>query len=1554
MGRARKTLLLASTALLAAAPARAQAPDARPQGGAVVAGQASITQTPSRTQVNQASNRAVIEWRGFDIGAQHQVDIRQPNAGSWSLQRVTGPDPSAIAGRLTSNGGVALVNPNGIVFHQGAQVDVAGLIATASDTTNNAFMAGRMAFDRAPRPGARVENRGTITVREQGLAALVGPVAANSGTIRARLGRVAIAGAEAFTLDLAGDGLLSFDVTRQVGAAPSGAAALATNTGVIEAEGGHVLLSAQAASGVLETLVSAGGSITAGTITATAPGGGVLVPGGALLDASGAQGGRVTIGAGAASRIGAPTQLSARSTVAPNATLRADGRAGPGGEVIVHAAQRTEMRGRASARGTPGGRIEISSRAALALDASLDAGRDGTVLLDPETLRIVETLSGATEPAEVTAATVNTTPGLLILEAERSIRVEAAVNRDAGPLMLLTTNPAASPGEGIAVNAPLTVLGDLRLISAGDITQAAPLDVTTLAATSLGGAVRLAHAGNRILALDGGGAATRYDLASAFAFSVDAPIGAAEMRLSTPGAISLYAPLSATGTLEIAALGGVTQQGFGAGLSAGMLALDSPFGAIALQGAGNSIAALGDVTAPFGLALRNAGPMQIAGVLNGLGAAVTLGLDSGDLTQGAAGRLLAGSLHVTTPGGSVRLDAGANDVSRLSGTARDDLVLDAGRSLLLEGRVVAARIDLAAWGDLTQVTDALLVTPELSARAIGGRVALNDPLNAVAALREGAADTGFSLATAGTLRLLGRLTAPDIALTPAGSLLQDPGSSIEATFLRVNALTGSVRLAEPNAIAALGASSAAQDFALASTQALNVTGSLDAGSALLLDAAALRLAAPLAAADMTLRTVAGGIAQEGGTLLASTLRAEATDGVNLAAAGNAIAALSGHAGSSFRIRTDGALVVDDIAAPEIALRAGGAIAQGAAALGIATDLLALDSGGQVTLGAATNAIRELGAVAAPGGLTLRTTTALRLTEPVATAALDLTTGGDLSQLPFASLAADTLRLDIAGNATLESPGNALPRLLGAGIGGDLALSTSGPLTLEGDLLVSGAMTLIAAGTLSQPAGVIRAPRLTARSVFGSVDLDGANRLGAVGGSAAGIWHLRDTGTAPLALASLIAAPEVTLTLGGGLDQGSGALRAEVLGLDVAGAVLLDSASHRVGALSGRAGALRLAAGGPLSVTGALEIGDSLALSADSIGLLAPVSASGPALLVALSGDVAQAASGAALRLTGALEVHASGAVALAGAGNQVPRLVAGNAGADFALASDGPLTLAGGISGEGITLRALGAMRLDGATFQAGSAVLLAAPAGIEAGAPSLLEPRDPARLPVLMLDTRRTDGLTAIPGFVQPDIPGLPAAQQPTQLADFGLARSAAAGGAAFAIQAGASPVFLLLDSAPSVGTLEAGRLGVLGQGGSAFLVGVVGGVGGEEAAALVTISTSEAGYLFNACPMGAASCGQTPPPGPGPSPDPGPEPGPGPDPGPAPEPPPPPIAGPDPSPPTLAGPPILLVPVRVDLWDVVWTGEAPVPIEGRPPAPSLWAPWPVAWPLRPIAEVE
>ena len=132
-------------------------------------------------------------------------------------------------------------------------------------------MAGVMKFDQPGNPNAQIDNQGTITVKQAGLAALVAPQVANSGTITAKLGHVVLAGAKTATLDLYGDGLLSLDVSNQVTQAPVGkdgkaATALVTNTGVIIADGGTVQLTARAADGIVQNLVQAGGTIRAATM----------------------------------------------------------------------------------------------------------------------------------------------------------------------------------------------------------------------------------------------------------------------------------------------------------------------------------------------------------------------------------------------------------------------------------------------------------------------------------------------------------------------------------------------------------------------------------------------------------------------------------------------------------------------------------------------------------------------------------------------------------------------------------------------------------------------------------------------------------------------------------------------------------------------------------------------------------------------------------------------------------------------------------------------------------------------------------------------------------------------------------------------------------------------------------------------------------------------------------------------------------------------------------------------------------------------------------------
>src|SRR5512144_443277 len=130
-----------------------------PAGGTVRAGDARIAgEGTSSTRIDQFSDRAGIDWRSFGIGAGDQVVFVQPTAQSATLNRVTGEQVSMILGRLDANGHVLLINPNGVVFGAGAQVNVGSLIATTSNISDANFMAGRLVFDQPGRPGAGIFN----------------------------------------------------------------------------------------------------------------------------------------------------------------------------------------------------------------------------------------------------------------------------------------------------------------------------------------------------------------------------------------------------------------------------------------------------------------------------------------------------------------------------------------------------------------------------------------------------------------------------------------------------------------------------------------------------------------------------------------------------------------------------------------------------------------------------------------------------------------------------------------------------------------------------------------------------------------------------------------------------------------------------------------------------------------------------------------------------------------------------------------------------------------------------------------------------------------------------------------------------------------------------------------------------------------------------------------------------------------------------------------------------------------------------------------------------
>src|SRR4029077_3062615 len=119
----------------------------------------------NNTRINQTTQRAAINWRSFDVGSQQSVTFKQPSASAVALNRVTGPDPSQIAGRIDANGQIILVNQSGVNFYKGAQINAAGVMVSAAGITNQNFMAGAMKFDQPGKPDAKVSNAGTITVK---------------------------------------------------------------------------------------------------------------------------------------------------------------------------------------------------------------------------------------------------------------------------------------------------------------------------------------------------------------------------------------------------------------------------------------------------------------------------------------------------------------------------------------------------------------------------------------------------------------------------------------------------------------------------------------------------------------------------------------------------------------------------------------------------------------------------------------------------------------------------------------------------------------------------------------------------------------------------------------------------------------------------------------------------------------------------------------------------------------------------------------------------------------------------------------------------------------------------------------------------------------------------------------------------------------------------------------------------------------------------------------------------------------------------------------------
>jgi filamentous hemagglutinin family protein len=400
---------------------------ALPLNGQVVAGTGTVAvaQAAGTMTVTQTSPKLVINWASFNTASGEKVNFVQQGTSSIVLNRVSGQShtPTSFLGTLNAIGQVFVVDPSGILFGAGSHVNVGGLVASSHPISDADFLAGTYRFIGSGGGGA-VINQGSIAA-DGGYVTLIGPQVVNGGSITANGGTALLAAGDKVTLQINGSSLLGYTIDRGA----LSAAVVNQLSGSIRADGGKVILSAQAMNGTAAAVVNNDGVIEAHTINQS--GGviqllgdmavGVLVQNG-KLDASAPSGGN-----------GGSIDLSARIVrIADVAQITTRSLSGPGssGKFTATAASDFVL---------GSGPIQNSNLSAAVLQTALD---------NNASITIATTVPGTGGSADITVASpVNWTANTALnLIADRNVNLNATTQSTGGGKLLLR---ADSGGKGI-------------------------------------------------------------------------------------------------------------------------------------------------------------------------------------------------------------------------------------------------------------------------------------------------------------------------------------------------------------------------------------------------------------------------------------------------------------------------------------------------------------------------------------------------------------------------------------------------------------------------------------------------------------------------------------------------------------------------------------------------------------------------------------------------------------------------------------------------------------------------------------------------------------------------------------------------------------------------------------------------------------------------------------------------------------------------------------------------------------------------------------------------
>jgi filamentous hemagglutinin family protein len=632
-----------------------------PQGATVASGQVRIgTPAGNSLTISQTSSRAVVDWDSFSVGAGASVSFVQPNAGSAILNRVTGTTSSTIAGRITANGQVFLVNPNGIAITPSGSVQVGGgFVASTLDISNADFNAGNLNFSGRGASSA-VSNAGTISAAPGSFVGLIGGSVSNSGTISVPLGKVGLGAGEKATLNPSGDRFLQ--VALPSGATTAKGQALIDVSGRIKAAGGSVEIKAATARQAVRDVVNISGTVSARTVSGRrgrivldgGDGGEVIVSGRLAADggrankggtivvtgdkvtltstakvsADGAVGGTVLVGGDrhggddpSSKLVTAPVRTAESTSIAQGATVSANGSSGDGGNVVVWSDSQTDFRGSITATGNGtgnGGAVEVSSHGVLGFAGRVDVtaanGKTGTLLLDPYDVTISTGVDSNMSSAGNSFSPTGNSSVLSVTTLQTAL---ATAN------ITVTTGSSGSQNGDITVANALTwVSGNsLTLNAAGAININAPITASNGGSLSLSGATisvnstAITLGGSLTANATASGTNTAITLSSA---TISVGSGVSTISATSPNGygvdISGTTSLAAsTGSLSISATSQAPSVVFGSGIHLGVSAALSTSGTITLTGLGGTTGNGHGVVLGTGATITSSGALTIQG-----------------------------------------------------------------------------------------------------------------------------------------------------------------------------------------------------------------------------------------------------------------------------------------------------------------------------------------------------------------------------------------------------------------------------------------------------------------------------------------------------------------------------------------------------------------------------------------------------------------------------------------------------------------------------------------------------------------------------------------------------------------------------------------------------------------------------------------------------------------------------------------------------------------------------------------------------------------------------